>query len=270
MKPLLAGILLMATLSALAATPPNLLVVPFHNATGDGELDTFAAGVADLLTACFSAYPEQLGVVDRGELDGIAAEQALGWQGYLASKPLNELGGLSAARYLLRGSVTEQSGELQLEALLFDIHTTRLVHGTGARGGPAALMTRLCDEIAASMAAYVAKAGNTAGPELAVETQPERQQLMIRGLGHYYNGEHAKALPAFLKLADRYPEDPRGQFWLGRGFADAGLPALARVQLRAFMDRFPNDPKHGQAKALLQSLENGSGSPTEPAPPTNQ
>ena len=256
MKRLFMAALLLGAVSAWAESPSALLVAPFHNASGDRELDAFAAGVADLLTACFTAYPEHVGVVDRTELDAVSAEQALGWQGYLASKPTNELGGLAKARYLLRGSVTAQAGGLHVEALLFDIQTTHLLYAASAQGEAGELMEGLCERVAASVAGFLAKgAAGSSEPKLAVEAQPERQQLLIRGLSHYYHGDYARALPAFLDLVDRHPEDASGHFWLGRSLLDAGLPALARVQFQSFLRRFPGDPKHERAKAMLESLE---------------
>ncbi len=242
------------TVSATNAAAVGLLVIPFENATGQSDLDDLADGIDDLLTACFSSYPDQVAVVDRSALAEVVNEQALGWQGYVERHSMADMGRLAQADYLLRGSLTDEDGRLRIQALLFSLTTTQLLHTESTVGTTGALMTDLCDTIASSIADYLS---GPQGGAMALEptSRPEQQSLMIEGLGHYYNGHHGKAIAAFLELVQRFPKDSDAHYWLGQGMRAGSLNELAAVQFRTFLRHFPDDPRGPRVRAEISSLK---------------
>jgi TolA-binding protein len=248
---------LLATLlagTAAARALPTVLVLPLDNATGRATLDGLAEGSADLLTACLSAHADQVAVVDREALAAQIDEQALGRERYLAERSLAEIGRLSGASHLVRGSFTAAGAEVHVEVLLFEIATTRLAHGVEAEVAPEALAAALCERVAPDLAGQLAGVQPGVAP-LTGSAQPEREQRFIEGIGHYYNGDLARAMPAFIELLQQAPDDPHAQYWLGRSFHAAGLSELAQIQLQAFVERHPEHPGVDRAKRLLAGTE---------------
>ena len=248
----------LAILLALSAHPalasaPGMLILPFDNATAQPELDDLRDGIPELLTACLSAYPDRVAVVDRWSLESLVGELSLGREPYLAEESFARIGALTPARYVLRGSLTLRDGELHIQALVFDVASTRLRFSGQAQGPLAEIPGWLCESLPAELAAALAEE-TVAGATLADAERPEVQNLLIEGLGHYYNGDYAKALPAFIKLLRSEPNDPDAHYWLGKGFYAAGLEALAAVQLREFAERFPEHSRTRQAEELLATI----------------
>lgn len=248
---LLSGLLLVS--ASVAATPHTVLVIPFENATARVDLDGLEEGMAELLTVCLSAYPEHLAVVDRSTLDALVHEQSLGWEEYVGSRSLASIGRIVRARYVLRGSFTENDGVLHVQALLFESDTTRLVHSAEARLPATKVASILCDTLGTSMAGFITS-GDESAPRLVSAEQPEMQLHVIEGLGHYYNRNYAQAFPAFLSILREEPDHADAHYWLGKSFQQAGLDNLARTEFREFLRRFPQHDKASEVSELLAEL----------------
>jgi TolB-like protein len=248
----LVGLLL--TLPALAGEPVRLLIVPFDNATGQARQDPLAEGVADMLTACFSRHAAGVEIVDRGALQQVLDEQSLRWEGAAKGDFQVVAGRLPGARYLLRGSFNRGREGLTVSAFLHDIATTALVFSTEARGNSSGLAEALCSGIAERIATFLA-GDRAARPALAADQAPETSQLLIDGMGHYYNGNYAEAMPAFMKLLRQDPRNAQAQFWLAQSFYKAGLTDFAKVEIKKFLDTFSDHSRHNQALFLLRKIE---------------
>ncbi|HEY7651814.1 MAG TPA: CsgG/HfaB family protein [Methylomirabilota bacterium] len=239
--------------ASAGSAPPTLLLLPFDNATGDPGLAGWERGVPDLLAAVLSRHTGLVRVVEREQLDAIARERSLSWQQYVAQTSLNRMGSLSQARYVARGSFTRTGDRLHVQALVYETETTRLVASAEARGAPATLVS-VCEELADR----IAKALPTnAPPSLPVDDDPERSLLMIQGLGHFYSSQFNKAVPAFMKILAKHPDDALARYWLARSFYEAGLRQHAAIELQAFLNSSPNHVKAAEVRDLLGRLEEG-------------
>lgn len=252
----IAGLLIALLLvsASVAANPHTILVIPFDNATSRPDLDSLEEGMAELITVCLSAYPERVAIVDRGALDAAVREQSLGWQQYVDSRSLASIGRMSRARFILRGSFTNNDGVLHVQALLFESDSTRLVHSAEARVPLTELASSVCNALGLSVASYVASSDESS-PQLVAAEQPEVQLHLIEGLGHYYNGNYAGAFPAFLAILREQPDHAMAHYWLGMSFHQAGLESLARTEFHAFLQRFPDNDKASEVSMLLGKIE---------------
>ena len=236
-----------------AAAPPTMLLLPFDNATGDPALAALERGVPDLLGAMLSRHPGQVRLVERERLDEIARERSLTWQQYVSQTPLSRIGTLSQARYITRGSFTRAGNRLLVQALVYETETTRLV--TSAQGaGDAGALVAVCEELAGKIARALPVEG---APALTADDDPERSLLMIEGLGYFYSSQFNKAVPAFMKILARHPDDGSARYWLARSFSEAGLRQHAVIELRAFLRSSPYHVKAAEARRLLGKLEEG-------------
>lgn len=235
------------------AEPVALLVLPFDNATNDESLDGLSVGLPELLTVCFSGYAGSIAVVDRTGLEVLLEEQSLSVEHYVAGKGLNELGRVTGADFVLRGSITGAKSGYLVQALLFNISTTVLTTSVESSLVENDLLGNLCDGIAAPLVQQLAGKQGLAR-SLLTEQEPERQQLLMTGLNHYYNGSYAQAMSPFLKLVKSYPEDPVPHYWLARSFQGAGLHDFAYIQLTEHLAVFPESPRRDSVISLLGEL----------------
>lgn len=233
------------------SAPPTLLLLPFDNATGDARLGALERGVPDLLGAMLSRHSSLVRVVERERLDAIARERSLSWQQYVAQTSLNRMGRLSQARYIARGSFTRTGDRLRIQAHVYETETTRLVASAEAHGDPAALVS-VCEELAGRIARALP---TEAALALPVDDEPERSLLMIQGLGYFYSAQFNKAVPAFMKILAKRPEDALARYWLARSFHEAGLRDHAVIELRAFLRSWPDHVKAAEARDLLARLD---------------
>jgi TolB-like protein len=242
--------------AAGASTPPTLLLLPFDNATGDPAFSALEHGVPDLIGAVLSRNPGQVRLVERERLDEIAREKSLTWQQYVSQTSLRRIGTLSQARYIARGSFTRTGNRLVVQALVYETETTRLV--TSAQGaGDAGALVAVCEELAGKIARTLP--GEPAAA-LPADDDPERSLLMIEGLGYFYGAQFNKAVPAFMKILARHPDDGSARYWLARSFSEAGLRQHAVIELREFLRSSPDHVKAPEARRLLGKLEEGERS----------
>ena len=253
---LLAALALPPAPAAGASAPPTMLLLPFDNATGDPAFAALERGLPDLLGAMLARHPGQVRLVERERLDEIARERSLTWQQYVAQTPLSRIGTLSQARYIARGSFTRTGNRLLVQALVYETETTRLV--TTAQGaGDAGALVAVCEDLAGKIARALPA---EAAAALPADDDPERSLLMIEGLGYFYSAQFNKAIPAFMKILARHPDDGSVRYWLARSFSEAGLRQNAVVELRAFLRSSPGHVKAAEARRLLGKLEEGERS----------
>ena len=259
MKPAIRVLLLCAVAMVLArpasggSAPATLLLLPFDNATGDPRLAALERGVPDLLGAVLSRHTGLVRVVEREQLDAIARERSLSWQQYVAQTSLNRMGSLSQARYIARGSFTRTGDRLHVQALVYETETTRLVTSAEVHGDPATLVS-VCEELADKIARGLPA---NAQLSLPVDDDAERNLLMVQGLGYFYSSQFNKAVPAFMKILAKHPDDALARYWLARSFYEAGLRQHAEIELRAFLSSSPDHVKAAEARDLLGRLEEG-------------
>ncbi len=235
--------------------PPTLLLLPFDNATGDPRLTRLERGFPDLLGAILSRHTELVRLVEREQLDAIVRERSLSWQQYIAQTSLGRIGQLPQARYIARGSFTRAGEHLHVQALVYETETTRLVTAAEVRGDPAGLVF-LCEELADKIAKGLSRGP---APALLADDDPERSLLMVQGLGHFYSAQYTKAVPAFMKILAKHPDDATARYWLARSFYEAGLRGHAAIELRAFLRAAPDHGKAAEVRRLLDTLQEGGG-----------
>ena len=116
----------------------------------------------------------------------------------------------------------------------------------------------LCEVLGRSVARRLVVAGDDQ-EALDSAAEPEIQRHPIEGLGHYYNGDYARAFPAFLSILREQPNHAKAQYWLGRSFLAAGLPDLAKVQLQEFLREHPGNARIHEVKGPLKEIDAGEG-----------
>lgn len=249
---LLLGLFL--ALPVQAAELPRVLILPFDNASGLSRHDALRDGAADMLSACFSRQSDTVEVVDRTALEAVIDEQGLSREGLTKSDFARLTGHLSGADYILRGSISQEPPGLMARAFLHEVATTRLVFSSEASGNGQSLAEALCHGIADATAEFLGS-GSALRPALADDQTPELSQLLIVGMGHYYNGNYAEAMPAFMKILRQNPRDGEAQFWLARSFYGAELTEFAEVEIRKFLEEFADHDKKDEALILLGEIE---------------
>ena len=242
--------------AAIAATPVHsVLILPFENATSQPNLDVLARGMPDLLTVCLSQYPQRVVLVERAGLAAVTAELGLQTQGLTDPNIVPKVGRFLQAEYLLRGSLLSvDRDDLTVQILLMEVETTELVYAMTWQSSRAKIIRGLCEHVGLVMLQKMFKAdlNDVSRP---ISQHPERQQLLIEGLGHYYQGDPSNASAAFLTLIRAHPTQGNAYFWLGLSFLDGGFTQLAQTQLERFLQRFPEHPKASHARQILHRIQ---------------
>lgn len=251
--PILMAVML-ACASARAETPHKILVLPFENATPSPAFDVIGEGAADVLMACLSRHDALIEIVDRTALEAIIDEQGLRWQGLLHDERLRTHLAVSGAGYLFHGVLAQAPEGVLISGALYDAQTTQLLHAAEAAGPLSKLDALLCEKIAVEVAKRLGSDVETR-PVIERDPAPKRTQLLIRGLGYYYNKEYAKAFPAFMRLLREDPGNAEARYWLALSFHEAGLNEFAKQQIKKFLQDFPSNKKSDRARALLLDLE---------------
>lgn len=247
-------LLLMLLLGVSPTHSANVLILPFDNATGDKSNDILASAVAEILTVCFSQYSEQIVVLDRASFGQGISEQSIVLGGYTATQSAKTIEKGLAVEFILKGSLVNKDYQLQLQALLFNAANTQLHDSVYGRVDSHQMLNSLCSNITKPLLASLAD--KKAEPNgLKTEDFPEKQQELINGLKHYYNGEFAQAFAPFLKLVKTYPEDPVPHYWLAQSFYRAGLNEFAIIQFQDFINRFQDSRRIATVRSQLQKLQ---------------
>lgn len=241
--------------------PATLLILLFDNATREPTYAALEKGIPDLMSALLSPHAERVRLVERERLDSILREQSLSWQQYVEVHSLRQIGKFVQADYILRGSFTRVGSKLQVQALVYETETTRLVTSAESKGDADDLVT-VCRQLADGMMRFFSAQTGKA-PTLPADDDPEKTALMIDGLGYFYSGQLHKAFPAFMKMLAKDPRDSLARYWLGRSFYEAGLADHATIELQDFLRLFPKHAKVAEVKQLLEAIRNRGGKSNE-------
>jgi len=249
------GLYLIITGFLTVATPQErtLIILPFDAATKSQAHLELREGIPDIFSSCFTAHSSSITLLDRSHLGAIINELGLNYDAPMAKESAVKIGHFSSARYIMTGSFMVNNGDLEIQALLYETETMRLV-GTAESQGKLNDIIDNCAGFVRQILAKLDKGKKEFSPAKGNDTMPEVNRNMIEGLGFFYNGEFWKAFPAFLKVLEKDPGHGLAKFWLGKSYFAAGMPDLARVSLDEFMVQFPKHGKLKEAKRLLQEV----------------
>lgn len=233
---------------------PVILMMPFDNATGQQKFDSLKTGMPDLLTAFLTPYNEQLMVIDRGLIEQVFFEKSLRWEGFTEEKSLTQLGKLTQARYIIRGSISGKENSLGINALLYETETTRLLKSFEGNGR-ADDLNHLAQRIARQIAEYF-KTDIKEMADLPLEKNPEKSVNFIYGLGYYHSGQSELALAHFMKILEDDPKDTLAHFWLGKSFLQAGMKGHAKIEFEQYLKMSPKGEKAGEIVNALKQIAN--------------
>jgi TolB-like protein len=207
---------------------PALLVLPIENLGRDPALGDLARAVTDLLTIAL-ARSSHCAVVERERLAALLAEQSLSAAGLAEPGTRRTIGKLLGARWMLHGSLARRGARLWLAAHVTELESTRVLASEQIEAEPAELAPRLGELAAKLTRALGARPGGVAPEEL--DPTPVANLHFLRGLGHFYSGEHHRALAEFLR-AGAEPElaDSAG-LWRASCYLALGEHAHAYLEL---------------------------------------
>jgi tetratricopeptide (TPR) repeat protein len=234
------AILLFFVAATAMAEPSRLVILPFENSTNRAELDRLRWGVPDFLIVSFGDHPNDVEIVERQKLEALMSEQSLKWENVLEAKSFSKVGQLAQARYILRGSILPVGKKPQLQALLFDTETTRLLKSFEAAKSAASVEAQ-CDSIAAQVATFLRSAPRPAGVQAPSDSDPVTRQQFASGLAYFHQGQYAKAIPEFMKVLSTNPRHADAKYWLWQSYQSAGLRDQAAIEAKDFAEKFPND-----------------------------
>jgi len=172
----LAGVCLGAAPGAAAEAPAPVVypaaILPFQER--GPEMKDMGAKVTDVMFASLAADPG-LYLVDRAEMDKLAAEAELNLSGMVASGQTMKLGELCGARLLVTGNVMQVDRSIYVVAKIIGTETTR-VFGQSVKGDADAALDTLVEQLAAKVAETI----RTRGAELVAP--PEKPEDRIAAL----------------------------------------------------------------------------------------
>jgi len=242
MKHLLMILGLLFEVSICLATPVALLILPFENATGQTNLNSLQKGIPDLLAVSLTDHSDRIQIVERQRLEVIMTEQSLKWENVMTQKAL-QLGQLTQARYILRGSLIMDPKGLRIQANLYETETVRMLKSFAVSGSVKQIES-LCDKLARDMANFFISAGD-GFPQSDILPDPDLEinSWMAEGLSFYHQNQFAKAIPEFMKVLEKQPRYADAKYWLTKSYAGAGLKDDAILEAKDFLKLFPNDPR---------------------------
>jgi tetratricopeptide (TPR) repeat protein len=255
MKTFLIALMLM---QGTVGMPPqgknSLMILPFEAATAGNEYQSLENGIPDILMACLSAHSDSIQVLDRSHLNSLAQELGLVYEASMSREGVAQIGRLASAQFILTGSFWVKKETLEIQMLIHETETTRLIGSTDLRV-PVDSLASSCGSVAKKISVQFEKNKQSPFHKLDAETHPEMSNHMIQGLGFYYNGEFWKAFPAFLKVLEMDPNHANARFWLGQSYMRAGMSDLAKLSLEEFVRRFPKHAKWKEAKRLIKEAD---------------
>lgn len=241
-------------LYAQTQTKPTVLIIPFDMAMKNESFDSLKTGIPDLLTAFLTPHEEKLMVIDRGLMESVFTEKSLSWEGFKEEKTYSQLGQLSQARYIIKGSVNGDDQSLTIHAFLYDTESTRLIKAFECSTVPSGI-NQAIQQLALEIAQYFRiKAAEV--KDLPVEEDPEKSLNLIYGLGYYHNGRFEKALGYFMKILEDHPQDEIGNFWMGKSFLAAGMSDHAEMVFEKYLKDFPGSQKVAEVRKFLKTIHN--------------
>lgn len=245
------GVMAEGTQPAGGPGPARLLLLPFNVASQKKELSSLEEGLPDILTAFLSAHSGKVQMLDRAHLNTMVAEAGLRLSGSMAPESALQVGHLLQAQYVVHGSLTEIGEKLEMSLQVYETETTRLVKSFRAEG-PAEEILIVAEKVSKELAGFLEK-GIKDAAEFEVERDPEKNLHFVRGLGYYYGSQSHKAIPEFMKVLRKDPEDTLALYWMARCFAAAGLSDHANLEFVKFLERYPDHPRVQEAKNRLEA-----------------
>ena len=219
---------------------PRISILPFDSALSR-QYDGLKDGMADILTACYTAYADRAEILDRSELEGITAETVQNFN----VKNIK----LKSATHLLRGSLAPHEDGLTITLMLYDLAAAKLVASADASGGKGDI-TRVACQAVGSLTEKLDSIKQETGGDATPDAE-EHGKLMLEGMGFYYNGAYDKALPAYMKLLKEDPDNATALYWLGKSYRAAGMDDAAAIEFKKFAEKFPGDPRSMEIKSYL-------------------
>ena len=255
MKTLLIALLLMqGTVGAPPKGKSSLMILPFEATSAGNEYQSLENGIPDILMACLSTHSDSIQVLDRSHLNALTRELGLVYEASMSREGVAQIGRLASAQFILTGSFRVKKETLEIQMLIYETETTRLIGSTDIRM-PVDSLASSCGSFAKKISVQFDKNRKSPFRNLDPETHPEMINHMIQGLGFYYNGEFWKAFPAFLKVLEMDPDHANARFWLGKSYMRAGMDDLAKLSLEEFVRRFPKHEKWQEAQKLIKETE---------------
>lgn len=245
-------------MQATLGMPPKgkntLMILPFESVSAQQKYQSLENGIPDILMTCLSTNSDSIQVLDRSHLDSLAQELGLVYEASMTQEGVAQIGRLASAQFIMTGSFWVKKETLEIEILIYETETTRLIGSTDIRM-PIDSLVSSCGPFAKKISVQFEKNRKSPFRNLDPEVHPEMSNHMIQGLGFYHNGEFWKAFPAFLKVLEMDPDHANARFWLGKSYMDAGMNDLAKLSLEEFVLRFPKHQKWQEAQKLIKEAE---------------
>ena len=184
----------LAGMVARAELALPLTIAVFDFESRDENVRDLGPKVATLINANLSADPNLI-TVERAELERVLGEQELGLSGTVTPDSAAKVGNLTGAKVLVTGRVFKTDGEIFIVAKIIGTETSR-VYGELVKGGVAASLSDLSEQLAKKIAADVMQKGDTLVAK--VTTREDRVAKIKKELGD-------KKLPVVsVKIAEQH------------------------------------------------------------------
>jgi TolB-like protein len=230
-----------AAASPRADGVPATAIVSFRNLSRSAELDPLQSGLADMLFAHLSAFPEAR-LVERSEIARVLREQTLSLSG-LTEPDAIRVGSLVGARRLIFGEFTREGNEIEITGRVIEVETARVLTVATVRGkgeGFDPTLRELALKLAAELKLTQPAPANAMEKDSGIRTM-EGSIYYARAMAAKHQGNWREAADEFARLALL---EPRSSAWLHRyecleGSGDreamiqAGRDCLARTDLLA-------------------------------------
>jgi TolB-like protein len=191
----------LAETSRLSPPPdkPSVVVLPFHNMSGDPEQEYFADGMVEEITTALSRSRS---------LFVIARNSAFTYKGKAID--IKHVGRELGVRYVLEGSVRRSGGRVRITGQLIEVATQAHIWADRFDGNLDDIF-ELQDKVASSVIGAIVPTIEKAEIALAVRKPTENLNAYdqyLRGLGQLFEFTrqgHQKSLPLFTKAAELDP-----------------------------------------------------------------
>jgi TolB-like protein len=199
-----------------ASTQPatgGTAIVAFRNLSQSAELDPLQLGLADMLFAHLSVFP-QARLVERTQIARVLEEQKLSLSGLTESDAVR-VGSLVGARRLIVGDFTRAGDEVRVSARVYDVETGKMVTAATAQArgqGFDPVLREIAATLAHDLNLAAAAAGRSVDAGSGVRTM-EGNICFARAMAAKYQGRWREAAEEFARLALL---EPRSSAWFRR------------------------------------------------------
>ena len=231
-----------------SATRPTLTVLTFVNRRAGDGWDWLGKGLADMLATDLQTSGS-FQVVDRERMQFVFDEMELAGSGLVESASARDLGKILQVDLVVFGSFFRDSGRIEIESHIADVHAGALRRVEWVRGAEVdahRLAKRLALKILENQGVTLTAAERQSLLTMPTESLDAARQLYL-AMDAVDRGRHYEGLALLLGAIKADPKFGKARLWCGRTYRRLGQAHHAELEFRRLAETMADDESAAEA-----------------------